>query len=459
LLKEEHFEVLVLCLSFGNRQEKQVRSIFQRLFLVLLASCCGCRFADQSKPDIFLIIIDTLRADHMSCYGYERQTTPNLDSLAASGTLFSRCQAQSPWTLPSSASIWTGLSTRSHQAGMRNLVNYGLDSNLESIATLLKDEGYVTLGFVNVMFLGHPFGFNNGFDHYSVTDQGHGRAALTIDEALAWFSDNQGNPNPKFTVIHLYDVHSPYNPPEPFDRQFSPDGTGGVTEWEDSLGTILNPEALKHLINMYDGEIAWVDSELGRFFGELRRNGIAENAYIIVVSDHGEEFLEHGRGFHGFALYQEQLHVPLIVAGPGIPAGAVDSTLCGQFDILPVIAGFIGASVPEYVEGIDLFHETRPQRVIPSSGTMPRHSSFTDPREIEFLCSVLSDSTKGIMNFYTQEEQLYNLSLDPTENDPGLLDSLIRVELENYWATPPVGNPLPVEGDVLDDNLEDLGYI
>lgn len=346
-------------------------------------------------------------------------------------------------------------------AGIRDLVTYGLDSELDNIATILKDEGYVTLGFVNVVLLNNDFGFANGFDHYSWVEHGHGRAAITVDEVLDWFTENQGNYNPKFAVIHFFDVHSPYDPPPPFDTRFSPQGSQGVTTWEvDSLGYLQNLDVVDHLIDLYDGEIAWVDSQIGRLFAELREKGISDNALIIVTSDHGEEFLEHGLWSHGHTLYQELLHVPLIITGPGIPPGVVDSTSCGQFDILPVIAEFTGAAVPDQVEGIDLFIQENPvERVIPSSGVIPGHNRFIDYLDLESMCSVLDESMKGIMNFYTMEKQLFDLKLDPGEYDPMSLDSLLLIELELYWSTPPFADPPVVRDKVIEDNLHDMGYL
>jgi arylsulfatase A-like enzyme len=430
------------------------------LLAILLVVSAGCAPSRSDKPDIFLIIIDTLRADHLGCYGYDRNTSPVLDSLAAAGTVFTRYQALAPWTLPACASIWTGLSVRSHMAGMRDLVSYGLNPELDNIATILKSRGYVALGFVNTVLLGRNVGFANGFDHYSCPISGHGRAGETVDEVIQWFHDNRGNPNPKLTVIHLFDVHAPYDPPAGFDMRFSPEGSRGVTEWQtDSLNNLLNPDDLDHLIDMYDGEIAWVDSQLGRLFAELRRTGIADNAVIIVTADHGEEFFDHGSWSHSHTLYQELLHVPLIVSGPGVPAGIEDSVPCGQFDILPVIAGFAGAAVPERVEGVDLFSGPPAQRIIPSSGVLRGHFQ-TGPNDLyESTCSVLYWPFKAIVNFKTMEEALYDLSSDPGESAPMEMDSVLMRELEYYWSTPPMVIPPRVSDAVVDDNLQGLGYI
>ena len=435
-----------------------MRKVITLIIVILMGT--GCSLTRSKKPDVFLIIIDTLRADHLSCYGYDRDTSPVLDSLAASGTLFSRCQAQAPWTLPAHASIWTGLSTASHMVSIRDMITYGLSTDLDNIATILKKEGYVTLGFVNVILLGNSFGFDNGFDHYSCVTRGHGRAAETVDEVLEWFIENRGNPNPKLAVIHLFDVHAPYDPPAPFDTRYSSSGTEGITDWEVSDEVeLLNPEDRDHLIDMYDGEIAWVDAQLGRLFGRLRELGISENALIIVTSDHGEEFLEHGLWGHGYSLYQELLHVPLIISGPGIPSGVTNSALAAQYDILPTITGYLGISIPDHVEGMDLFSPSQELRTIPSSGTIIGHCSTGDPAKFESIYSVLNQYSKGIYNFFTDEQQMYDLNLDPGEHHPQPLDSTLMESLEYYRATPLIVAPPVVRAREVDDTLEDLGYI
>ena len=442
---------------FGGSE--QVRKTITLIIIVILTGT-GCDLTESRRPDVFLIIIDTLRADHLSCYGYDRVTSPVLDSLAASGTLFTRCQAQAPWTLPAHASIWTGLSVASHMVSIRDMITYGLSTDLDNIATILKSEGYVTLGFVNVVLLNNSFGFANGFDHYSWVAHGHGRAAETVDEVLEWFMENRGNPNPKLVVIHLFDVHAPYDPPAPFDTRYSSKGTEGITNWEISDdGELLNPEARDHLIDMYDGEIAWVDSQLGRLFGQLRELGIAENAMIIVTSDHGEEFLDHGYWWHSYSLYQELLHVPLIISGPGIPSGVTDSAPAAQYDILPIIAGYVGTSVPGHVEGMDLFSPSQELRTIPSSGAIVAARRGGDPANYESLCSVLDQYRKGIYNFYTGDEQMFDLRLDPGEHHPQSLDSVMLESLEYYRATPALVVPPMVRGRDIDETLEDLGYI
>ena len=345
-------------------------------------------------------------------------------------------------------------------AGNRSGIDYGLDPELQNIATLLKEEGYVTLGFVNVVLLNPDFGFANGFDHYAFCADGNGRAAETVSEVLEWLHENRGNPGPLLIVMHLFDVHAPYDPPGPFDRRFSESGAEGVTGWEIEEGELLNPEDRDHLLDMYDGEISWVDSELGRFFAELRSRGLSGNTLIIVTSDHGEEFLEHGRWGHGHDLYQEQLHVPLIITGPGIPGGVVDSTLAAQIDILPTVMGFAGLPTPPEVEGVNLL-EPPGQRAVPSSGVSPDRCFLVNSQleDFEDIASILVGYRKAVVNFGTGENRMFDLEVDPGERSPAEPDPDLIEALELYWTTPPLGEPSPVSGEQIREDLQGLGYI
>ena len=424
------------------------------VFLSLTAS--GCNVSNSQKPNIVLIIIDTLRADHLGCYGYYRNTSPVIDSLAASGIVFTRCQAQAPWTLPAHATIWTGLTVRSHRTVMLGTESYGLNPEFETISTILGANGYITLGFVNSPYLAEDFGFNRGFDHYSMHLSGHGLAAVTVDEVLKWFEENTGNPSPKLLVVHLFDVHAPYSAPGGFDLRFSETGSAGGTNWQtDSLNNVINPEDLQHLVNMYDGEIAWVDSQIGRLLQGLRRYGVLDNAMVIVTSDHGEEFFDHGSWSHGHSLYQELLHVPLIITGAGIPSDSINTIPAGQFDLLPVIAGYTGNSVPECVEGMDILSGNVSSRILPSSGAIRGVSGMKDFDAYESLCSILYFPGKGIINYSSMEEEFYDIADDPGETMILPLGSPICEMLDEYWTTPPLSTP--VRSDC--GNLESLGYI
>ncbi|NOQ23454.1 MAG: sulfatase-like hydrolase/transferase [Candidatus Aegiribacteria sp.] len=444
-----------------RRMENMFRIVLVVIFILV---SLGCSLNRTSLPNIILISIDTLRADHLGCYGYYRNTSPCLDSLAASGTIFMRCQAQAPHTTPAHASIWTGLSVISHGAGYHKGSDYGLDPDLPTIATVLKEKGYNTIGIVNVSILNNDFGFSSGFDYYSWHENGEGRAGIAFNEYLKWLDENVGNPDPVFALIHLYDVHGPYNPPPPYDRTFTTGGSEGITDWQTDpvSGALLNPEEKDHLIDLYDGEISWVDSQLSRLFSELRQRGLAENTLIIVVADHGEEFLEHRGWGHSHAVWQEMLHVPMIISGPGIPVGAVDVLPSGQFDILPTIADYLEITLENPLDGVSLLDSTArtEYRIIPSSRVSPDKCFRWGLEQYEGLIAVLSGNTKAMINYGIEEPGvMFSLGNDPEEMDSLTLDPHMAEALDQYWTTPPVGCPSVLDAESVNAVLKDLGYV
>lgn len=311
--------------------------------LIILLLHSGCNKDD--RPNILLIVIDTLAADHMSCYGYHRDTSPAMDSLASAGRIWLNMQAQAPWTLPAMTSILTGVTVKTHGCRHYNEASYGLDPKLPTLTSILLEEGYRTAAFVNINYLGERFGLSKDFEYFCYDDEGHGRARLTVDSLFAWL-DGDNYKEPFFVFFHLFDPHLPYDPPEGFDTCYEPRGACGITDWQQNALGEWYPMQTAHLLNLYDGEIRWTDSQIGRLFAGLMERDLTGNLIIILTADHGEEFLEHGSWGHGDNLYQHAIHVPLIIAGPGIPVGTVDSNTVGQIDILPTILTFADIPVP-----------------------------------------------------------------------------------------------------------------
>lgn len=386
---------------------------------VIWMSACG---TEVQSPNVVIILIDALRADNLSCYGHYRNTSPAIDSLALTGVKWKRCQAQAPWTLPGTVSILSGLTVQHHGVGRRltSMLTYGLDPDMPILPEIFKDAGYRTCGIFNVPLLSDAYGFDRGFEHYSYYADGDRRAALIVDEFLQWLnSDDEAF----FSVLHFFDVHDPYNPPPPFDRMFLPEDTLLETNWEiDETGELLHPEYLEHYLAMYDGEIAWVDSELSRLFRSMREMGIAENTIIVVIADHGEEFLEHGWIGHGGTFYQELLRIPLIMSGPGIPSGEVRDETAAQFDILPTLLARCSIETVGAFDGIDLFSDcTAGKRGISSSG-LHYNGEMMDCLPV---LSILQGNTKyialednGILKY-----SMFDLSTDPRETAPIPADS------------------------------------
>ena len=256
----------------------------------------------KPHPNVILITIDTLRADHVGCYGALEVKTPTLDALAADGVLFERAISQVPLTWPSHAVILTG--TYPFQNGVQDFTGQPLAPQFRSVAQAFKQGGYATGAVVSAFVLDRSWGLGRGFDYYddafsaetfATKDIGlvDRRAAQSVDHALAWLKKTPRRPF--FLWLHLYDPHSPYDPPEPYRTEYR-----------------------SHL---YDGEIAYADHELGRLIAWLKQSHLYDSSLIMALSDHGESLGEHGEDEHGFFVYNATVHVPLIVkppAGSGI---------------------------------------------------------------------------------------------------------------------------------------------
>ncbi len=432
-----------------------------RITLVLLFSflflTTGC---NSGLPNIILISIDSLRADHLSSYGYSRETSPILDSLASSGVLYELCQSQAPWTLPSHASMFTGLSVIAHGTKHDGAYDRMLDPALPSLPVYLQTFGYKTASFVNVKFLTEPFGFDVGFDHFWYNPDYTINGELTINTAIDWLQQEialeaDSTPLPLFMFIHLWDVHAPYDAPSPYCNYYTNQSMESGSRWlVGDDGVVINVGALGVFLARYDGCISFADYQLGRLFAELRTLEIDDNTLIIVTSDHGEEFLEHGGVYHGATLYQELLHVPLIIAGPGVPRGVRESKPCGVFDIFPTIAGLIEMPLPETILGVDLFSDLYvAERVIPSSGINSPSDSLNT------LVAVLKGSFKLIWGFQTETGSQFDLQTDPGEQNAIPVLSTLRQEADYYLLTPPQAIPQRVDDDSVNEQLRDLGYI
>lgn len=289
------------------------------------------------KPDIFLITIDTLRADHLGCYGYKDVETPTIDSVAADGVRFSAAFTHSPITNTSHTSILTGLLPSVH-----GVTDFAVPLAPEHVtwAELLKKQGYQNAAFIGAVILDSNQlapGLDRGFDFYdnfpAKTDSKdrfgrvERRAQAVVTDAEAWFAQHQTGP--RFMWVHLFDPHDPYEPPSPFSE--------------------------KYASHLYDGEIAYADSQLGHFIATLKKAGVYDKAVIIIVGDHGEGLGEHGEDTHGLFLYDSTLHVPLIVKLPAeAHKGEVVDKLVRTTDILPTVLSLTNTPAPPELNGVSL---------------------------------------------------------------------------------------------------------
>lgn len=425
----------------------------------------GCSRTAAEGPNVLLVIVDTMRSDHLGCYGYGRPTTPHLDSLARAGTRWTRVQAQSPWTLPAIATIMTGMGDRAHRAGMWDGAFNGIDPDLPFLPHLMNQGGFETAAFFNVLFLDAGFGFNRGFDHFDCIGSAEASnirgAGATTDAALDWLSAGRDRGRPFFAVVHYYDPHLTYDPPAEYAGLFTDPAYEGVfgPDWgsktdvalfnDDSVG--IDSLGLANLVGLYDGEIAYTDCQIGRLLAGLRSGGLSGSTLVVVTADHGEEFLDHGGLGHGHTLYQELLSVPLIMSGPGITSGAVAGSPVGQIDLAPTILTFSRLGVPAAMEGVDILAGPGDDRILLSDLLMTTGGRVTARRMDQKLHW---DQASGAA-------VQFDLALDPDESAPlPEVDASLVEAAEYWWATPAVGHPSPVDIDeVATRILRDLGYV
>lgn len=347
--------------------------------------------ASRSNPNVILITVDTLRADRVGPPG-AGSLTPNIDALAGDGAVFSNAIAQVPLTLPSHTTILTGIYPMSH--GVRDLSTAGVPAGVRTLATMFKARGYKTAAFVSAFALSSNWGLNRGFDHYDdrfseKQDFSSGRlerpAQETLDGAMAWLRNpRSGN---LFLWIHLYDPHAPYEPPEPFRSLYR--------------------------TNPYDGEVAYVDAEVGKFIAFLKERNLYSSSVILLTSDHGEALGEHGEQQHGFFVYNSTVHVPLILKPAGQkPAQSQDASIAGLVDIAPTLAGLAHLPVaPGSFQGRNLLSPTAER----NPGLETGYAESLYPRSSFGWHSLHSVQNERYHYIDAGHSELYDLSQDPGE--------------------------------------------
>ena len=326
------------------------------------------------QPNILLIGIETLRADHVSCLGYARNTTPAIDKLAKEGVVFSRAIASCSWTMPTIMSIFTSLYPDLHKAtdGFKKL-----PEGITTLAEILKENGYLTVAVVSSPILNHTFGFSKGFDLYDdfsvgldidldlfendKTNRNHdifGSGAMTSKAvnrtAVAWFEKN--HQKPFFMFVFYFDPHYDYVPPAPFNTVFDPNYEGSIDgrRIASELRRTTRPAQrdLDHMIALYDGEILYTDGYVSKLLEKLKELQLLDETLIIVFGDHGDEFYEHGSTVHGYTLYDEVIHFPLILRWPGaVPQNKQISALVSQVDIMPTILDYLDVEYKGLMQG------------------------------------------------------------------------------------------------------------
>ncbi|MEE8217776.1 MAG: sulfatase [Vicinamibacteria bacterium] len=295
---------------------------------------------DTDAPLVVVYLVDTLRADHLSLYGYERDTARELERFARDAVVFDQAIAPSSWTKPSVASIFTSLLPAQHRC-----VQFytPLDHSFVTLAEMLQERGYGTGAVVtNELVLAREAHFDQGFEYFARPDEPE-NAREVVDAALDYLTSRRGLPT--LLYLHTMDPHWPYTPPSPFDRRYPPApapgrAAAGPYDYEEPLD-------LDRIVAQYDGEVAYGDEEFGRFVRELEARGLYERSLIVFLSDHGEEFLEHGDWMHGHTLFEELIRVPLVVKYPGNRhAGRRVARQVLLVDVLPTILLSQGLPAP-----------------------------------------------------------------------------------------------------------------
>jgi len=402
-----------------------------------LAGCRGRR--RPAHANVLLVTIDTVRADHVGAYGDPTAETPNLDRLARSGVRFDQAISAVPLTLPSHATILSGLLPPHH--GLRNNGAGRFPASRETLATRLSAEGYRTGAFVGSYVLDHRFGLARGFDSYDdeIPRDPSAAGALeaerpgreVVDRALAWLAKEKGRPF--FAWVHLYDAHAPYDPPEPFRS--------------------------RHRDHLYDGEVASVDAQVGRLLDWLAQNGEEKNTVVAVAADHGESLGEHGELTHGFFVYEPTLRVPLIVRGPGLSSGRIVATPVGLVDLAPTLSGLAGKPLAIAGDGRDLSADLL-RGVEPAAADLYSETEY--PRI--FGWSGLSAlRRKSLKYIEAPRPEIYDLARDPRETRSLAEASAPRADLAAAIAAFRRDTAVPEKPGEIDREsaakLASLGYI
>ncbi len=395
--------------------------------VAILVALAGCERGDSaavyhqpadSRPNVLLVVVDTLRADRVGCYGNEEGLTPNIDRLADSGVRFANASSHAPWTLPSFGSLLTSRHPIVHGAGGRLGAFQRLAPNLPTVAETFRNAGYRTGEIINVMFVSKVFGVTRGFEHvdlYDSTNVAMRPAAQTADAAFNWIMS--GGDRPYFALVHFFDPHLVYDPPADIRKRVlaaahEPDIVPTFGTREDMVmlrrGQIrLSEERIRQLAPLYNGEVAYVDRELGRLLDRLREKGALKNTVIVVTADHGEEFYDHGGFEHGHSLYQELLHVPLIFAGKNVPSGVEVKSLVGLIDVAPTLCELTGVATPPEFDGISLAGTMMGKQIEPRP--VLSHGNMWGPP-----LNAMNTGRYKLIRFGARAE-LYDLETDPAE--------------------------------------------
>ena len=453
------------------------------LLVVGALSYFGWQTWVRSKTlNVVLIGIDTLRADHVHCYGYNKETTPTLDGLARQGVRFAQCTSQAPWTLPSFSTVFTSLYPSQHGAQINHKLrdlSKTAPRRLQGAVTLtkiLKDHGFATHAYASNPFT--AYGIDDDFDKFTLMaditiDEWIGNAHQITDAGISFLKSNKEKPF--FLYLHYNDPHEHHKiVPPPYTEQFTP------KEVLEKMGG-RKLAAYEHIFPkvgfaMYDARVSFCDNEIGRFIHNLKDSGMWDKTLVVIISDHGEEYYEHQkeeeqfgfdpRGYygigHGQSLYQEMLNVVFILTGGATPKGKVIEGPARLLDVMPTILDITGIKSDAPMEGVSLKSAMETGRIEDRPVFSEAIAYGYDKKAVRF------HEWKYIFSFYNNFEELYNLDKDPAEkhnliNEEKDRAKFMRKQLVSFMEKSNE-EQFSQEGEQhVDENvkkrLQDLGYL
>jgi arylsulfatase A-like enzyme len=405
-----------------------------------------------APPNIVLVSLDALGARHLTAYGYDHPTSPHLSALAAEGALFAHALSHYPSTAGSHMTLFTGLLPAAH--GVRNLANR-LPDGVPTLPMLLRRAGYTTAAVTEDFVLARGLGFGRGFHAYSESREVKGAlgtpglARQTFRRALDWLRGRP--PEPFFLFLHTYQVHAPYLPRDAFLRAVRPARDGGGADdpaWR------------------YDAEIRYTDAVLGAFVARLARSGVLERTLLVVTSDHGDAFGEHGAEGHGGTLWDEVMRVPLVLRGPGIAPGTRVAAPVGLVDVLPTLLDLAGVPAPDGLHGRSLRPLLRAEPSAPRALVAEVRGLVVNPNAPVDLRAVWLGDRKVMYDRTAGRWQVFDLRADPLERrdvsaaDADTLAAARRVLAwyEQLGAARADQAP-PALSDEMREKLRALGYV
>lgn len=419
---------------------------FAAFVAVVRPRWAGRLFPVRAPRNVLLVSLDTLRADRVGSYGYAPAQTPALDGLARRGLRFEQATTVVPLTLPAHSSLLTGTFPAWH--GVRDNGGFYLADDQLTLAEHLKEKGFRTGGFVGAFVLDRRWGIAQGFEHFfddfdldkfgdtPSMDAIQRPGSEVVDHALEWLAEDRRQPF--FAWVHLYDPHTPYAAPEPYRSRFPATASGA-----------------------YDAEIAATDAQVGRLLDALEEQGRLEETLVVVTGDHGEMLGEHGEQTHGFFIYDAAVRIPLLMAGPGLPARAIKDQV-RIVDVMPTVLALLGLSPPPAVQGVSLLPLARGERL-----SLVAHSESWYPR-YHYGWSELQSIQDGRYKYIkAPRAELYDLSGDPHElqdlaaSDPGrrgTLDAALSEHVARTTNQNAARGPQAIDSET-EERLAALGYV